>query len=222
MEDQRSRRQLPLGIMAGLSALVVATGSAVAWWGWQASHQTPAPDAVEHSQGSSDQPKAPPVASAPTATQNAPVNAAPASQSNPLQVYWLKTSGKAITLSPSVVTPRDKENSNTALAAAIEALLAGPSDTAVTTTIPRETKLRSLAVKKDGIHIDLSRAFTQGGGSTSMTARVGQVLYTATSLNPSAKVWLSVDSKPLETLGGEGLMLDQPLTRESFQRDFPL
>lgn len=222
MEDQRSRRQLPLGIMAGLSALVLATGSAVAWWGWQSSHKTPAPDAVEHAQRASEQPKAPPIASAPTATQKSPVNAAPASQSKPLQVYWLKASSNAIALSPSVVIPRAKETPNVALSAAIDELLAGPSNAAVTTTIPRDTKLRSLAVKDDGIHIDLSKAFTQGGGSTSMTARLGQVLYTATSLNPSAKVWLLVDGKPLETLGGEGLMLDQPLTRESFKRDFPL
>jgi spore germination protein GerM len=220
MEDQRSRRQLPLGVMAGLSALVLATGSAVAWWGWQSSHKTP--DAVEHSQGSSEQPKAPPIASAPTATQKTPTNAAPAAQAKTLQVYWLKTSGAAIALSPSPKTLNTKEPQNAALAAAIEALLAGPSSTTVTTTIPRETTLRSLTVKDDGIHIDLSKAFTQGGGSTSMTARLGQVIYTATSLNPDAKVWLSVEGNPLETLGGEGLMLDQPMTRESFKRDFPL
>jgi spore germination protein GerM len=108
------------------------------------------------------------------------------------------------------------------LSGAIEELLAGPKNATVTTTIPPETKLRSLIVKDDGIHIDLSKDFTQGGGSTSMTGRLGQVLYTATSLNPNAKVWVSVEGQPLETLGGEGLMLDQPLTRESFKRDFPL
>lgn len=220
MEDQRSRRQLPLGIMAGLSALVLATGSAVAWWGWQSSHKTP--DPIERTQGSSEPQKAPPVASAPTTTQKPPANPAPAAQAKTPQVYWLKASGTAIALSPSSITINTKENSTSPLSTAIETLLAGPSDPAVTTTIPRDTKLRSLTVKNDGIHLDLSKAFTQGGGSASMTARVGQVLYTATSLNPNAKVWLSVDGKPLETLGGEGLMLEQPLTRESFKRDFPL
>ena len=220
MENQRSRRQLPLGMMAGLSALVLATGSAVAWWSWQsASHKTP--DAVEHNQGSSDQQKAPPIAAAPTATQKPPVNAAPAAQANPLQVYWLK-SGGAIALSPSPVVLNTKENANAALSTAIDTLLKGPEKPAVTTTIPRETKLRSLTVNADGIHINLSKDFTQGGGSTSMTARLGQVLYTATSLHPEAKVWLSVEGKPLETLGGEGLMLEQPMTRKSFNRDFPL
>lgn len=220
MEDQRSRRQFPLGIMAGLSALVLATGSAVAWWGWQSSHKTP--DAIEHNQGSSEQQKAPPVASAPTTTQQPPANIAPAAQAKTLQVYWLKASSTTIALSPSPVTLNAKENSTATLSAAIDTLLAGPSDPAVTTTIPRDTKLRSLTIKNDGIHLDLSKAFTQGGGSTSMTARVGQVLYTATSLTPDAKVWLSVDGKPLETLGGEGLILEQPLTRESLKRDFPL
>ncbi|PSB35593.1 GerMN domain-containing protein [Stenomitos frigidus] len=220
MEDQRSRRQIPLGIMAGLSALVLATGSAVGWWSWQASHKTPS--AVEHSQGSSEQQKVPPIASAPTATQKPPTSAAPASQSKTLQVYWLKASGSAIALSPSPATISTKDQQTPTVSAAIEALLAGPSNTAVTTTIPSDTKLRSLTVKDDGIYIDLSQVFTQGGGSTSMTARLGQVLYTATSLNPTAKVWLSVEGKPLETLGGEGLMVDQPLTREGFKRDFPL
>lgn len=221
MDNQRSRRQIPLGIMAGLSALVLATGSAVAWWSWQSSHKTAAPEAMEHSQGSSDQQKAPPIASAPTTTQP-PANTAPVTQAKALQVYWLQASGGAIALSPSPTTIKTGKNPNTALSAAIDELLAGPKSTAITTTIPPETKLRSLIVKDDGIHIDLSKAFTQGGGSTSMTGRLGQVLYTATSLNPNAKVWLSVDGKPLETLGGEGLMLDQPLTRESFKRDFPL
>ncbi len=104
----------------------------------------------------------------------------------------------------------------------METLLAGPSSKAETTTIPSGTKLQRIESRNDGIHVDLSSEFTKGGGSTSMTARVAQVLYTATTLNPDADVWLSVNGKPLEVLGGEGLMLDQPITRKSFERDFSL
>lgn len=224
MEDQRSRRHLPLGIIAGLSALVLATGSAVAWWEFQsASRKAPAPEVIENSQVPSEQQKAPPAVIAPSATSKPPVsNAAPASETRTLQVYWLKASGNTIAFSPSPVTLSAQETPNNILVAAVDKLLAGPSSASVTTTIPRDTKLRSLYIKDDEIHVDLSQAFTQGGGSTSMTARLGQVLYTATSLNPDARVWLAVEGKPLETLGGEGLILEQPLTRESFERDFPL
>jgi len=48
------------------------------------------------------------------------------------------------------------------------------------------------------------------------------VLYTATSLDPEAKVWLEVQGEPLEYLGGEGVYIPQPLTRNEFQANYEL
>jgi spore germination protein GerM len=56
-----------------------------------------------------------------------------------------------------------------------------------------------------------------------MIYRVAQILYTATSINPQAPVFLSIAGKPLNDnypLGGEGLTLEYPLTRQQFNQDF--
>jgi spore germination protein GerM len=86
--------------------------------------------------------------------------------------------------------------------------------------IPAKTKLISTTVKSDGIHIDLSKEFMEGGGSTSMLGRLARILYTATERNTKAKVWITVEGKKLETLGGEGIEVKQPITRKSFQEEF--
>jgi spore germination protein GerM len=107
-----------------------------------------------------------------------------------------------------------------------------PSDN-LSSTIPKGTKLRSLQVKSDGVHIDLSQEFRAGGGSTSMIYRVAQTIYTATSLDPNQKVFLSIEGQSIlqrrgyandraHPLGGEGLILRQPITRNQFEADFPL
>lgn len=228
MQDQRSHRHVPLSVVAGFSALMLATGSAVAWWSWTSASRNapvsnPGQPTQQHAQpNNSEGQNTPPIAAPNATTQKPEAKPLPAVSEKTLQVYWLKGSGSKIELVPSPVKLSSTGGSETSLKAALDQLMARPSNAAITTTIPQGTQVHSVTVQEDGIHVDLSQAFTTGGGSASMTARVAQVLYTATSLDPSGKVWLSVEGKPLETLGGEGLVLDQPMTRESFNRDFSL
>ncbi|MEG4802561.1 GerMN domain-containing protein [Microcoleus sp. ARI1-B5] len=139
-----------------------------------------------------------------------------------VQVYWVKDASGKFEAFPTKVAIAQADKPDAALQAAFNSLLAGPKDATVSSEIPKGTKLRSLSVKNDGVYVDLSSEFTSGGGSTSMTSRLGQVIYTATSLKPNTKVWISVEGKPLELLGGEGLEVAQPSTRQIFDKNFPL
>jgi len=139
-----------------------------------------------------------------------------------VQVYWVKDAGGKFQGVPTKVALKQADRPDTTLQAAFSSLLAGPKDANVSSEIPKGTKLRSLSVKNEGVYVDLSTEFTSGGGSSSMSSRLGQVIYTATSLKPNAKVWISVEGKPLELLGGEGLEVAQPSTRQTFDKNFPI
>ncbi|MGB7416199.1 MAG: GerMN domain-containing protein [Thermosynechococcaceae cyanobacterium] len=144
-------------------------------------------------------------------------------ESAQLSVYWLKVAQDKIELAPAKITsqkPTDQPAEQ--LTAALDRLLKGPANADVASSIPEGTKLNTVTVKADGIHIDLNKEFTVGGGSTSMQGRLGQVIYTASSLNPKESVWISIDGEPLTVLGGEGLEVSQPMTRKEFQEEFSL
>lgn len=220
MEGQRSRQSIPLSVVAGLSALVLATGGGVAWWSWKTADQSRISGTLEHAQPSEN--KNPGVGADPARAQKTQPNSATATAEKTLQVYWLRASGNQIALAPSPVKLSSNSNSEALLEAALKQLLNGPTNPDSSTTIPAGTQLLGLTVKDDGIHVDLSKTFNQGGGSSSMTGRLAQVLYTATSLNPDAPVWLAVEGQPLEELGGEGLVIPQPMTRKDFQNNFSL
>lgn len=215
---QEHQRRFPLGIVVGLSMLVVATGSAAAFFTWQnAQKNQQTPVAVEKSQPNSPQaiPAAPPAASqnfiksqpqAPSAEKTA-------------QVFWLKANATDMELVPIAIKVKSDDRQEALLTAALSNLLSGEPNKDLMTGIPQGTKLRSLKVKTDSIYVDLTKPFTTGGGSLSMTGRLAQILYTATSLDPKAKLYLSVEGKPLTVLGGEGLIVEQPLTRSQFEQD---
>jgi spore germination protein GerM len=141
-----------------------------------------------------------------------------------VQVYWLDANAQTVKLAPSAVAVENKATARpgAVLETAFEQLLSQPKSDTQASSIPEGTRLLGVSQQSDGVRVNLSGDFTEGGGTMSMTGRVAQVLYTATTLNPSAKVWLEVEGKPLEVLGGEGLILEQPLTRQTFERDFDL
>lgn len=205
MQDQHQQvtRRIPLGVVAGVSAAVLAAGGGAAWFAWNSNNVS-----------STNIP-------APT-TSPAPSKLAQSGNEQKAQVYWLNTVNNKVEVVPSAIALNNAGSKDEILKSAFTRLLAGPTDSALTTTIPTGTNLRNLTVDTNGVRVDLSKEFTEGGGSASMTGRVAQVLYTASTLDPKAKVWISVEGKPLDVLGGEGLMLDQPMTRESFNQNFPL
>ncbi|HEY9848170.1 MAG TPA: GerMN domain-containing protein [Leptolyngbyaceae cyanobacterium] len=207
MDNRPPRRRISNAAIATVGGLIVAIGAGTVWLALNPPTPTPTPT--------------------PTAT-NTPssIEQSPVAQPETAEVYWLQEKDNKFELvaRPVTLDKTASKDDSAILEQAFNRLLAGPGDSLqdVSSSIPDGTKLRSVKVENDTVNVDLSQEFTEGGGSASMTGRLGQVIYTATSLNPNAKVTIAVDGKQLETLGGEGLELEQPLTRESFQKNFPL
>jgi spore germination protein GerM len=141
------------------------------------------------------------------------------------QVYWLRSNQNKLTLVAKSL-PSNTDNSGSpqqALTITVQKLLGAKPSEDLSSTIPKGTKLLSLQVRANGVHVDLSPEFGSGGGSTSMIYRVAQVIYTASSLDPNAKIFISVGGQSIDQnhpLGGEGLILRQPTTRDQFTADF--
>lgn len=205
MTEQPRANRIPLGVLGGVAAAVLATGGGVAWWSLN-----------------STQPPVPQSQSVPnTVQQSPPPSTAQNTAEQTTNIFWLKDTGKNLELVPQPMQLTG-EQPNQILESAFQNLLAGPQDAAVSSTIPEGTKLLGLRMEQDGIHVNLSPEFSSGGGSASMTGRLGQIVYTATTLDPNAKVWIEVEGKRLEVLGGEGLELEQPMTRNSFDENFQM
>lgn len=203
MNDRHNNKQknrLSIGFIGGIIAAILATGSVAAWWALNTL--------------STFQDSTPTTTESPTTQDPAKVERG--------QVYWLKDQGDRLELTASPVTVQKSSDNQQVLKTALESLLAGSTDANQITTIPQGTKLLDLTVDKAGVKVNLSQEFTAGGGSASMTGRLAQILYTATSLDPKTKVWLNIDGKPLELLGGEGLEIEQPITRQWFDENFEL
>ena len=121
------------------------------------------------------------------------------------QMYQLEIVDNHIQITPKTVYTVATSR-KLALREALEKLLAESPTFDPMTTIPTQTRLLNLDIAKDGVYVDLSQEFAEGGGSSSMIYRVAQVLYTATSIDPQTPVFLSIEGKPLDDnypLGGE-------------------
>ncbi|MEB3829673.1 GerMN domain-containing protein [Phormidium sp. CCY1219] len=217
--QNHSDRRIPVGLVATVSALAIAVGGATAWWSVNSRNSEP-PNSVN---SSTVDPNGQTPSVSPTVEPDSPppTVVSPTTEQT-VEVFVIQDSGTRFELTPMPVSVQASEEPTALVAAGFEQLFAEPQDESGFSEIPQGTQLLNLDIKDNGVYVDLSPEFEFGGGSTSMTARLGQVVYTATTLDPNAPVWISVNGEPLEILGGEGLEIPRPITRTEFDREFPL
>ena len=143
-----------------------------------------------------------------------PTSTMPPAPTADVRVYFLHgdeldVAHRAVTATPRIAT------------AAMTDLLAGPTpaDVAagVASAIPAGTRLLGLTIADGTATVDLSGVFAAGGGSLSMAARLAQVTYTLTQFPTVEGVVFRLDGRPLTVLGGEGIVIDHPASRSSFE-----
>lgn len=131
-----------------------------------------------------------------------------------LRVYFMK--GDKLAVAGRTVPP-----TKAVARAALLQLLAGPirADAArgLTSCIPTGTRLLGVSVTHGTATVGLSGTFAKGGGSLSMTARLAEVAYTVTQFPTVTGVVFAMDGKVVKVFGGEGIILDHPATRSSFE-----
>ncbi len=208
MTEQRKSNGISSGVAAAVAAVTVAVAGVA---GYFAMNQNP-PDIQNPIPGN--------VSPAP----NPGETPSPATNDKKATVYWLEPSGTSLNLVPQgIQVQADINKPSEFLEAAFNSLLAGPTEgSGGSSAIPKETKLLGIKAEGNEVRVNLSDDFQFGGGSAGMIGRVGQIVYTATALNPNAKVYLELNGEQVEVLGGEGLELEQPLTRDNFTKNFEL
>ncbi len=112
--------------------------------------------------------------------------------------------------------------SDSPLTDTLESLLKGPTsqemNLGLISMIPIEARLRSAVVKGDTAILDFNEGFRfNPQGVEAMDAQIRQVVYAATEFPSVRKVQIRIEGATVRYLGTEGVRLDAPLSRDSFQ-----
>jgi germination protein M len=104
----------------------------------------------------------------------------------------------------------------------LESLLKGPTSQELNlgyvSMIPVEARLRGVTVKGDTAVIDFSQSFRfNPQGLEAMDAQLRQVVFAATEFPSVRNVQIQIEGSTVRYLGTEGMRLDVPLSRASFQ-----
>lgn len=104
------------------------------------------------------------------------------------------------------------------LSYAVKLLIAGPNGAekaeGVYTEVPANSHLNSVTTYDTKVIIDMASTFAYGGGSDSLYSRLRQLIKTVLA-NSNKPVYLYIDGKQANIVGGEGLTISQPLKETS-------
>lgn len=135
-----------------------------------------------------------------------------------VNVFFIGKNGNNEEVYRAVKRSYNKDVDGTKLGYAINCLVKGPKPSEKTkgvyTEIPSQTELLGINEKPDRVIINLSSAYAAGGGTESVYKRLFQLIKTA-KRNTDKPVYLFIDGKQADVIGGDGIMITQPLSETS-------
>lgn len=135
-----------------------------------------------------------------------------------VNVYFIGQNNNKEEIYKVVKREYNAEKDGTKLRFSIESLLKGPTEgekaKGIYSEVPQDTKLIELTETPTKIIINLSKNFEQGGGTDGLYKRLYQLIKTSNK-NTTTSVYLYIDGKQADVIGGEGIMINQPLNSKS-------
>ena len=101
---------------------------------------------------------------------------------------------------------------------AINSLILGPQQDekagGIYSEVPTSTNILHIYDNEDKLVIDLSSGFAYGGGTESVYKRLFQLIKTVKRIT-NKPAYLYIDGKQADVIGGDGIMITQPLSENS-------
>ena len=114
----------------------------------------------------------------------------------------------------------NKEIDGSQIRFAVNELIKGPKQEerakGVYTEIPSDSEVINISELSDKVIVNLNSAYVTGGGTDSLYKRLYQLIKTV-KLNSKLPVYLFIDGQRADVVGGEGIMLSQPLSNSSLE-----
>ena len=136
-----------------------------------------------------------------------------------INVFFIGKNENGDELYRAVKRKYDKDENGQQLSFAISKLVEGPNqierEKGIYSEIPSGTKVISVVETDKKAIINLTSAFDNGGGTDGLYKRLYQLGKTANK-NTKLPVYLYIDNKQVDVIGGEGLMINQPLDERVF------
>lgn len=136
-----------------------------------------------------------------------------------ITVYFIGKNENGEELYRAVKRKYNKTENGQQLSFAVSRLIEGPNqierEKGIYTEIPSGTKVISVVETDKKAIVNLTSAFDQGGGTDGLYKRLYQLVKTVNK-NTKLPVYLYIDNKQADVIGGEGLMINQPLNERVF------
>lgn len=165
-----------------------------------------------------DIPKKPVVQVPPDDKKDPDIPAEPPKNQEFVNVFFIGKNENSDEVYRAVKRVYNKEVDGSKIKYAINSLILGPKpaekEKGVYSEIPGGTQLISVTEKPDKVIINLSSAFSAGGGTESVYKRLFQLIKTA-KRNTEKPVYLYINGQQADVIGGDGIMINQPLNENS-------